>query len=111
MSVRYSSRFPQISREIRPHVATGTRRGAELVMEAAKGRVPVRTGALKNAIHIDFRGDADYAVVAGDRDVFYGHMVEHGTTRAPAHPFLVPALEERKAAITALVKAELGRLR
>lgn len=111
MSVNYHSRFPQIEREIRPRVAAGTRRGAEMVMEAAKGRVPVRTGALKDAIHIDFRGDADYAVVAGNHDVFYGHMVEHGTAHSGAHPFLVPALEERKAAITALVALELKRLR
>lgn len=110
MSVKYESRFPQITRELRPKVSRGTRAGAELIVQAAKSRVPVRSGALRDAIHIDFRGDADYAVVAGDHNAFYGHMVEFGTTHSPAHPFLVPAVEERKAAVEAAIVVALRSL-
>ena len=37
--------------------------------------------------------DGEYAVIAGDFDAFYGHIVEHGSTQNPPHPFLIPAFE------------------
>lgn len=108
--VTLRSRLPQISRELRPRVATATRRGAEEIAKDAKNRVPVRSGKLRDAIHVEFKGDADWDVVAGDRDAFYGHMVEHGTTRAAPRPFLIPALMARRAEVELLIKKALQQL-
>lgn len=108
--VKLTSRFPQISRELRPRVAAATKLGAEAIAQEAKNRVPVRNGTLRDAIHVEFKGDADWAVVAGNSKAFYGHMVEHGTTRAPAHPFLIPAFEARRVAVQAAIRTALQRL-
>jgi hypothetical protein len=49
-------------------------------------------------------------VVAGDDDVFYGHMVEHGTTHSAPHPFRVPAAEEARDPVRNLFVASLRNL-
>jgi len=66
----------------------------------ARARVlcPVGTGALKRSISVRMvRDGKGVQVVAGHKKgkgpVFYAHMVEFGTRRARAHPFLRPALE------------------
>ena len=110
MSVKLTSHIPRISTEIHVRVAAATEAGAKLIEEAAKERVPVKTGALRDAIHTEFKGDADWAVVAGNRDAFYGHMVEFGTTHSPAHPFLVPAAEARRMEVQKIVAAALRHL-
>lgn len=80
------------------------RGGAELVRDRAEARAPDAPPlgeGLKQSIHVN-DSDADqfrYAVVAGDNDVFYAHMVEHGTSHSAPRPFLVPALEESRTEI------------
>ncbi len=79
--------------------------GADLVLESAKAKVPYDEHTkhhVRDALHTEETEDG-VLVVAGDHDVFYAHMVEHGTTHSPPHPFLVPALEENGAAIIGLV--------
>lgn len=104
------SRFPHIEAELRPRVDQAVREAAHLIEASAKSRVPVATGKLRNAIHVDRMGPSHYSVIAGNHDVFYGHLVEHGTTQTPARPFLVPALEEHRATVTGLVASALRRL-
>ena len=110
MIVTLKSRLPEITRELHTRVSEGTEAGAEIVVAKAKERVPVRSGRLRDAIHTEFKGSGDWNVVAGDREVFYGHMIEFGTTRAPAHPFLIPALEESRADIEKAVTIALRSL-
>ena len=69
----------------------------------ARARVlcPVKTGALRRSISVRMvRDGKGVQVVAGHKKgkgpVFYAHMVEFGTRRARAHPFLRPALEAVK---------------
>lgn len=83
---------------------------AEAIDAGAKGRAPVATGALRDAIHTEKRAEGSYAVVAGDSKVFYGHLVEHGTTKAPAHPFLIPAAEAERNNIPEIVRHSLEDL-
>ena len=47
-----------------------------------------KSGATKATYHVSWRHNAK------DPSVPYGHMVEFGTSRAPAHPFLRKALSE-----------------
>lgn len=105
----YRSRLPQIAAELDGVTAAAVRAGAELVAQSARDRVPVDTGHLRDAIHTETDVEGSY-VVAGDDRVFYGHLVEHGGAHTPPRPFLVPALEERRADVTALAVAAVRRI-
>lgn len=79
----------------------------EAVIVDAKSRVPVDTGALRDAMKVrvgkkTLRGRAG---VIGDRGYirlkkggkrFYAKFVEYGTRRTPAKPFLFPAWRSRR---------------
>lgn len=109
MAAQLQSRLPSISAELRPRVLAALKAGGEIVERNAKGRVKVDTGALRDAIHTEPTHDG-VAVIAGDNKVFYGHLVEHGSSRTPPHPFLVPALEESRDEIMRTLTAALGDL-
>lgn len=76
----------------------------------AKSRVPVDTGDLRDAIQVVKVEDGVYAVVAGNDDVFYGHMVENGTSHTPPRPFLIPAGEAVRGKIDDAVRQALRDL-
>lgn len=102
----YQTRLPAIAAALPARVRGPMRAGADRVERAAKSRVVVDSGALRDAIHVeDIEGG--YAVLAGDDDVFYGHLVEHGTSQTAPRPFLIPALEESSAFIVDEVAAAL----
>lgn len=90
------SRIPEIRAQLPEKLDATVRIAAEGIEAEAKSRAPVGTGALRDSIHTDKTSDAEYRVVAGDSDVFYGHIVEHGSVKQPAQPFLIPALEARR---------------
>jgi HK97 gp10 family phage protein len=104
------SRFPAIAAELEPLVRGALEVGAEGVSGAAKARVAVGESAphIRDAIHTDSQPEGVY-VVAGDSQTFYGHILEHGSVKMAPRPFLVPALEENKKAVLALVVAALRR--
>lgn len=106
----YSSRLPKIEAELAAMRDMLPRQAAEIIKRKAKDRVAVDTGRLQAAIHIEKEGVGEYAVVAGDNEAFYGHIVEHGGAHTPARPFLVPALEESLEELAALTAAALRRL-
>ena len=103
MPLPQQNRLPEITAAIPRAVYEAVMHAAEQVAESARARVPVATGDLQRAIHVEVTEDG-VEVLAGDRKVFYGIFVEHGTVNTPAHPFLVPALEENRELI-------LGELR
>ena len=109
----YQSRIPKITAQMLPRVAAATAAGAELIAQRAKARAPDAPPygeGLREAIHVEQSGPTTYAVVAGDRDAFYGHMVEHGTSHSAPRPFLMPAVEESRAEIMASIAAALKSL-
>lgn len=113
MPVTLEDRFPEIIAELRPKVGAAVAEGARVVQENAAIRVPDApplAQGLIASIHIERKGVAEYAVVAGERDAFYGAFVEFGTSHNAPHPFLVPALEESAESIEALVTAALRGL-
>lgn len=83
---------------------------AEVVEQAAKDNVPVQTGRLRDAIHVEREGLGEYAVVAGDQVAFYGHIIEHGGVHTPARPFMVPAADFARPEAQAIGRAALRRL-
>lgn len=106
----YKSRLPMIAAELEAKLTAAVQAGAEVVEQAAKDRVPVNTGRLRDAIHVEHTGPGEATVVAGDTEAFYGHIVEHGGRYMPAHPFLIPAAEESRAEVVAAVTAALKSL-
>lgn len=102
-----NSRLPRITASLRPKLEAIIERTAEKVAEDARARAPVQSGALRDAIHVEDKGDLTVHVVAGDNTAFYGHMVEYGTSHSPAHPFLIPALEENREEAIRRAKREL----
>jgi HK97 gp10 family phage protein len=108
-----TSRFPQIAASLQPRVTAALREAADEVADEARGRVVVASGDLRDSIHVDQDGD-DVYVVAGNDDVYYGHLVEFGSTPGgtpmPARPFLIPALEAKRDDIVRSVKTVLRTL-
>jgi HK97 gp10 family phage protein len=89
------SRIPRIAADLERLMEDVEERGAEAVKRDAKARVAVLTGNLRNRIHTDRQVEGTY-VLGGDKEAWYGHLVEFGTTHSAAQPFLVPALEENR---------------
>lgn len=110
MPTTTKSRFPQIARELKPKVDLAVRKAAGEIARGAKQRVPVRTGQLREAIHVERTGVAEYRVLGGDHDAWYGHLVEFGTVHSDAKPFLVPAAEAAREPLEHAVREALGDL-
>lgn len=70
----------------------------------AKSFAPVDTGALKNSIQVSKQGNALYWVTDA---VEYGIWQEIGTSRMPARPFMVPAVEATAADVAQIVAQEV----
>jgi HK97 gp10 family phage protein len=106
---------PKVQRQA---VSKATRAGAKLIQAEAKANVPVDTGALKEAIKVRApkkRKKGKVATLvqvgAGDfkGDTFYGGMIEFGTSKMTARPFMTPAFETKGAEARDVAIAELGR--
>lgn len=105
----FKSRLPEITAKLAVEMREAEVAAAQLIAQRAKARVPVDTGRLRDAIHVE-HDDNGAAVIAGDAEAFYGHIVEHGGARQAAHPFLTPAVEESREEIVVLATALLRSL-
>jgi len=63
---------------------------ADMIMDEAKDKVPVRTGTLQKSIHVENDRDASHIIA----DTDYALFVELGTRHQAPNPYLVPALQE-----------------
>lgn len=85
---------------------------AKPVLNEARRRVPVDTGKLRDSLVIDepvlsFKGSGSIRILASHNlGGFHAHLVELGTSRQSAQPFLRPALRNtRKQQRAAFVEA------
>ena len=87
------------------------RSAARPVVAKAKGRVSVRTGALKRGIsqRVSVKTGSAEAVIGFDRKQFYGRFIELGTSKMSAKPFLRPALDESQREIGQAFVAAINR--
>lgn len=74
-------------------VGKDLKRRALQVERAAKRLAPVDTGRLRSSITNELGAEGDDLVARIGTDVDYAAYVELGTSRAPAQPFLRPALD------------------
>lgn len=105
------SRLPVIAASLEKQIDQVLQTGAERIVSDAQARVPVDSGRLRDAIHTEPADDDNgHLVIAGNDDVFYGHLVEHGGAHTPPRPFLVPAGEAARQQIVADVSNALRGL-
>jgi HK97 gp10 family phage protein len=107
--VSYKSDIPDILRDMYL-LQEAVEVGAEIIAAEARKRVPVDSGALRDAIHTTEVKNFSVEVVAGNKDVFYGHLVEYGGASTPPRPFLIPALEDRRSKVLDVAETYLARI-
>jgi HK97 gp10 family phage protein len=80
---------------------------ASVMYEEARANVPVKTGLLQSHIYRAFSPEKStdqtktYRISWNKRLAPHGHLIEFGTSRAPAHPFIRPAFDHVGEAIKA----------
>jgi HK97 gp10 family phage protein len=87
-------------------------KSAKLIIDDAKGRAPKDTGVLQKGIRVKRVPNPPAGVterVAIKPRAFYWHMVEFGTEKMPAQPFMRPAFEAKKVAVVEAFRDELGK--
>ena len=100
----------KITAEIEKKAMDRLEKAGEVVAARARAGVPVRTGMLKNSIRVvRLKGDPklDVRVYAGSREkggAFYAHIIEFGSVKMKARPFMRPALNQSKGAIMSIME-------
>ena len=111
------------------HLRPAAQAGAQVLYDEARLRCPVSKkpkrlsngkmsipGALKNSIYQVYSADrsnkdrATYHVSWNYRKAPHGHLIEFGTSRAPAHPFLRPAFGAKHEAAMQAAKTKFTEL-
>jgi HK97 gp10 family phage protein len=93
LSKRLRELGPKIARK---HGRKAVRAGAKPVLDEARRRVAVDTGALKKSLRIVSAKPRGSTVGAQVRSLApHAHLVEFGTVKMAAQPFLRPALDAR----------------
>ena len=95
--------FRRAGEAIDEELATAFEAAALLVEGAAKKLAPVRTGRLRASITHRLQREALDIYAEVGTNVEYATYVEEGTTRNKPHPFLAPALDANRNAITDLI--------
>lgn len=86
--------FPEIQAGMEPRAGKAVAETARAVADAAKGRVPVDTGALQASIQAASAGASYQWVVTAN--TAYALFVEYGTGNGPAQPYMVPSAESEQ---------------
>ena len=95
------------------------------MLDEAKANVAVDSGDLKKSLKrkatVKRTGEGYVDIGVEEGDVFYGHIVESGSSQQSARPFLRPALDKREkdgsiqnafiAALNNTIAKQLGKLR
>lgn len=95
-------------------LASAMRKAAKPMLAQAKINVPKKTGALQKSLKIKAkkRSRTRVGVDVGTRKAgakFYGAFVEFGTSRSPAHAYLRPAFDSKKAQAIKIAASEIRR--
>lgn len=113
--------FAQFPEELKEGLADAALNTAEAVVSSARSRVPIDTGALRDALATKqlrhgyamagvkrvnrglkalskaYNKGGDAGLKKADRNpVRYAHLVEFGSKRTPAKPFMMPAAEGQR---------------
>ena len=96
-------RVQAIEQRLKDAIRPAALAGARVYYSEVMPRVPRRTGLLASSVYIAHSDDNStdgvketYHVSWNKKKAPHGHLLEYGTSRAPAHPFLRPAYEAAK---------------
>lgn len=120
--------FDRVKKAPRDAVLKALTTSAESIASTQRALAPEDTGALKDSITVTLpgqstppysqpggnrvAGDNEIIVTAGNSDVRYPHLVEHGTAHASAQPFFWPGFRlQRKHAQQRIDRAGRKALR
>ena len=116
---RLIARLRKASESLNPKTVQGLIEVADRIVNDAKATVRVDTGSLQKSIrkqhHVSQGHIHNIAVSAGGyvtnpktgRIVDYAHFLEYGTSRMPAYPFLMPALEMNRPSLRLVLRSKL----
>lgn len=122
---RLQKRLAAIPKRVVEATQPSLQRSANELVDAMKALAPEDTGALKDSIVSTPGGQSTppysqpggetvvpanaVAVTAGNTDVRYAHLVEHGTAEAPAQEFFWPAYRLLKRRLERRTKRDIGK--
>ncbi len=122
---RLSRRLNAIPKAVKTAVAPALIRAGVDLSVTMRTLAPEDTGDLKKSIHVTAPGQAtppysqpggstiakenQVLVTAGNSDVRYAHLVEHGTADAPAQPFFWISYRLRKKKLASRIKSAIRR--
>lgn len=105
---------PRLTKKL---TTSAMRKAAKPILDEAKRIVPVRTGTLRKSIRIRAlkrsRRRFGVQVITGEGffkgKTFYGGMVEYGTSRQAAQPFMRPAAKRKVGEVRRVFNEELAK--
>ena len=122
---RMNRRFAAVLRNVKEVVEPALVKGAEEIAATQRQLAPEDTGALKDSITVTPPGGTTPAysqpggsrtakeneaiVTAGNAAVRYPHLVEHGTSEAPAQPFFWPGFRLTRARAQNRIKRSISK--
>ncbi|KQY21022.1 hypothetical protein ASD32_06485 [Rhizobium sp. Root483D2] len=122
---KFQARMRAIPKAVRVAVEPALIKGGEELVGTMRQIAPEDSGDLKHSIKYTppgqmtppysqpggsrVAGENEVIVTAGDADVRYAHLVEHGTTEAQAQPFFWPAVRLTRKRIANRIKRAIGK--
>lgn len=104
MNVKFTSRIPKVLRDSRVRTTVAVAATTQSLKQDMVARVAVDEGTLRDSIEEEKVSDHESRVNIGNAEAFYPHLVEFGTTKTPARPFIIPAVERGMGAFIASMK-------
>src|SRR5690625_4185130 len=87
-------RIEQMGNEADKYAEEALKKAGETLQKAVKERVPVDTGNLRNHIELsDVKDNSIDVYVDQQGKAYYGVMVEEGTSKMRAQPYMYPAFQ------------------
>lgn len=122
---RMNRRFDAVLKNVREIVQPALAKSGQELADLQKRLAPEDTGALKESVAVTLPGQTTPAysqpggsrtakenevlVTVGNVGVRYPHLVEHGTTTAPAQPFFWPAFRLLRTRLQNRIKRSIGK--
>ena len=98
----------KFAKDVREKVLfSGVAAMAQVIYDEARAQVPVKSGLLKDSIYRVYSPEKSneeskmYRISWNKKKAPHGHLIEFGTSRSPAFPFMRPAFDHVREAIEA----------
>lgn len=105
----------QLDGQLKTNLGQGMKQAADLVLKEAQSRVKVKTGRLRDALEVRLQSGGISALIgifrrSISRGIKHHNAIEFGTRFTEAQPYLLPAIEAKRAGVMAILKGTVGRI-